>query len=146
MSVRALFILFLITMPSIAMACSCLEPNDKTASESYKKSDVIVKGRIQSASSGWSEMGPMVKIEVIDVIKGNEVPDIITSNYNNFPAACGHDLKAGEEAIFALYDTRSLTVTNNNLRGYGFRMMVSCHQNQVRHYIENLPEKMDIAP
>jgi hypothetical protein len=142
MIIRFLFIaLLFVPVPSIAMACSCLEPNDKTAAESYKKADIIVSGKILSASGGWSEMGPMLKIEVIDVIKGDNIPDIMTVNYNNLPAACGHDLKAGDEAIFALYDTRSLTVTNNNVRGYGFRMMVSCHQYQVKHYLDKINKK-----
>ena len=131
------FLVILILIPSFAMACSCVAPKNDLALEYYEKTDVIIKGKIISASGGWSTMGPMTKIEVIEIIKGDDIPHTMTVNYNNLSAACGHDLVEGEENIFAIYDTRSLVITDNNSRGYGFRLMSSCHQIQIRHYLQN---------
>ena len=137
MILRGITFALLFFIPSLVMACGCVAPNRELSQEFFAKTDVIVKGRIISVSGGWSAMGPMAKIEIIEVIKGKNIPEIMTANYNNMAAACGHDLVEGAEDIFGFYDTRSLVIADNNSRGYGFRLMNSCHQSQIRYYLEN---------
>lgn len=120
-----------------ALACRCVAPNDKLAEQSYNEADIVVNAEILNVSDGWDNTGPLVKMKINSVIKGDEIPDEITANYNDTTAACGNEFAVGEKYIIALYDTRSLLLTANNSRGYGFRVMISCHQNQVRYYINN---------
>lgn len=128
-------LLCFVAMP--AWACRCLAPSDDHAMMSYQEADVVVKATITSASEGFSNLGPILKMDVIDVIKGEDIPESITANYNNVTAACGNEFTVEQDYIVALYDTRSLILADSNPRGYGFRVMVSCHQNQIRYYLKN---------
>lgn len=118
-------------------ACSCVAPTMEQGALSFNKSDVIVKGIVTEDSMGWGGRKPMIKLTVEDVIKGKNIPEEITIDYNANTAACGNDFTVNEKYVLALYDTRALTLSDDNKRGYGFRVMVSCHQMQIRNYIEH---------
>ena len=123
--------------PSIALACECLPPSDEMAKKSYEDADIVIKASIMQASKGWSVTGPIARLQVLSIYKGENVPDIITINYNNQPSACGMALEEGNTTTLALYDTRSLVLNSSNTRGFGFRSMISCSQDQVQYYIDN---------
>ena len=115
-------------------ACSCMAPTEKQAYKAYKDTDIIIKGKILAKSGGWESSGPLIKIDVSDIYKGTNIPDVIMVNYNSNTAACGNHFEIDKDYIIALYDTRSLTLNDENTRGYGFRVMSSCHQYQIQHY------------
>ena len=121
-----------------AWACQCLPPSIEKAKKSYDDADVVIDAKVTNLSGGWGSTSPMVKLQVNTVIKGNDIPKLITADYNENHAACGNDFTVGQTAIIALYDTRSLMVTDANARGYGFRVMISCHQEQVRYYVDRM--------
>lgn len=123
-------------------ACKCAAPNNALAKISYDKADIVIKAHAVYTSDGWDDTGPLLKIRVDEVIKGHNIPDEITANYNDHTAACGNYFEQGTDYIIALYDTRSLILTDNNSRGYGFRVMISCEQYQVRHYINHIQSKI----
>lgn len=133
--------IFLCLLAFPALACRCVAPSMDQGMVSYQEADIIIKGTVTSSSNGFSDTGPMLKIDIIDVIKGDNIPSAITANFNNVTAACGNEFTVGDDYIIALYDTRSLTLSDNNARGFGFRVMISCHQDQIRHYIENLEKE-----
>lgn len=135
------FLLFIISA-SHGWACSCTAPNKDSSKEAFAQSDVVIDAEIISASKGWSEIGPLLKVRSNKIYKGENIPDIMMINYNDHTAACGNQFKSGDNAILAIYDTRSVNLDDNNTRGYGFRLMVSCQQSQVRHYIKkyDLPD------
>ena len=122
-------------------ACSCMEPSKETAIESYNQSDVIVRASVVEVSEGFSSLGPLVRLDVHEVIKGKDIPDFITANYNINLAACGQRFTEGEEVVLALYDTRDVRLRVDNARGYGFRVMISCYQQDVRYFLDNLENK-----
>lgn len=119
-----------------SLACSCLAPNDKTATDAFNKADVIVKAEVVAASEGFSERGPLLQLDIKEVIKGQDVPDFITANYNLNLPACGHRFEPEQRVTLALYDTRDVELRRDNARGYGFRVMISCYQDQVRYFLE----------
>lgn len=133
--IALVLLLSFISLP--ALACSCMAPNAESAMESYNEADVVVEAKILNTSDGWDNTGPLVKMRIIDVIKGQDILDEITVNYNNVPANCGNEFFEDETYIVGLYDTRSVVLSESNARGYGFRMMVSCHQEGIRYYIKN---------
>lgn len=128
-------------MPSVAMACQCMPPSDELAQKSFEDSDIVVNGIVTQVSGGWGSQEPMIKLQINTIYKGGNIPDIITVNYNENSAACGNDFEPNQSVTIALYDTRSLMVTEANTRGYGFRAMISCHQYQVRHYVDTMMGK-----
>lgn len=125
-----------------AIACSCIAPSIEGGRKSFKEADVVINGTIIEKSGGWQSMRPIVKIQIHEIFKGNNIPDIITADYNPSTAACGNELKVNTTYDLALYDTRSIMVTDGNNRGYGFRVMISCHQDQVRYYLRNKDKKI----
>lgn len=122
---------------SSAWACSCVAPTMIEGAKSFNTTDIIVKGIVTEDSMGWEGRRPIITFEIEDVMKGQNIPDNITIDYNPSTAACGHNFTVGEDYILALYDTRTINLTDENKRGYGFRIMTSCHQTQVRNYIQN---------
>lgn len=136
-----LFIIFFCGLAFPAKACECLAPTLEQGKKSYDGADIVIKAKILSVSAGWGSTSPIVKLQVNNVIKGDNVPNIITANYNENHVACGNEFTLNQTAIIALYDTRPLMVTAANMRGYGFRVMMSCHQDQVRYYLKKQPEK-----
>jgi len=133
---RYLFLILFIFIATPALSCSCISPTIEEGEKSYNKSDVIIKGTIIENSNGWQGRKPILKIKVDDVIKGRDIPDQITVDYNPNTAACGNEFIANKGYVLALYDTRTLMLSDDNKRGYGFRVMVSCHQMQIRNYIK----------
>jgi len=126
------------------MACRCVPPSQEQGIKSYNEANVIIKGTVLNASEGFSQLGPIIKIKVNEIIKGKNVPDEIIANYNDVTAACGNIFEVEKDYVIALYDTRSLQLTDSNSRGYGFRVMVSCHQSQVLEYLKSLEIKNNI--
>jgi hypothetical protein len=124
-----------------AMACRCMAPSDELAANSFKEADSVIEATVLSASAGWGSTAPIIKFQVKNVIKGHDIPDLITADYNPNSAACGNNYEIGETVIVALYDTRSLIINDANTRGYGFRVMISCHQEQVEHYVKHMIDK-----
>jgi hypothetical protein len=132
------FILFtfaiFITTTSFALACSCLKPDDKESAKHFNEADIVIYARIINPSKGFTQAGPLLNVETLHVIKGQDVPKTMNINYNNNAAACGHVFEKGEEAILAIYDTRQ--ISSSQTRGYGFRLMSLCQQYQVRHHVK----------
>ena len=135
-----LFILLCFS-PLPALACSCVKPNMEQGQKSFENSDIVIKATVLSISKGFKGSGPMMKLKVDELIKGDNIPDAISVNYNSSLSACGNNYDVGSEYIFALYDTRSVILNPNNTRGYGYRVMISCHQNQVKYYIDHRKNK-----
>jgi hypothetical protein len=124
-----------------AMACSCLAPYDEQAKDAFEKADIIAEFNIINASKGWGSAGPIAQIEPIKIYKGENIPETINTNYNNNVTTCGNILKGQETLLLGLYDTRDIELRADNARGYGFRVMHSCYQGNIRYYIENLYEE-----
>lgn len=128
---------------SQAQACECKAPRPQKAAKAYNDADIIVNGKIDTVSGGFHELGPMVRIKINKVIKGNDNPEMITANYNPNTYVCGHEFKKGEEHTLALYDTRGLGVTDRNTRGYGYRVMIACDQKLVKHHMKQMNLDLD---
>jgi len=124
-----------------AMACSCLAPNKDSAQQTYQQADIIIRANIGSVSLGWNGLSPRVRLNVLDVMRGNRVPDLITAEYNTNTAACGQNFRAGEDVILALYDIRDPSLLADNDYGYGFRVMTSCDQAQIQYFLETIIDK-----
>lgn len=136
-------IIILFIMVNTAMACQCLPDDEKLSKDAWKETNFVVKARVLSISGGWNGLGPRTRIEIMDKIKGDDIPDTILVNYNDNAMACGHQLYKGQERLFALYDTRDVGVTDTNLRGFGFRMTNLCHHKKIEFYMNNM---MDDTP
>jgi len=141
MGVRIVIFILAIFFSFSALACSCVAPNMEQGTKAYNQSDVVLKGTITNKSDGWEGLRPLITVNVIDVIKGYDIPENLTADYNKNTAACGNNFNVGDDYIIAMFDTRSLILTDENIRGYGFRAMPSCHQYQVRDYIKNKQKK-----
>lgn len=122
-------------MAEAVYPCMCYDYTEKRGAKSFFDADVVIGGDIVKASEGFSNLGPLLKITPVEIYKGNNLPELMTANYNSTPAACGNRFAVGEHYIIALYDTRTIGVQNNNTRGYGFRVMYSCVQDEVRRYL-----------
>ena len=135
------FILYMLMgLTSInVLACECIPTTDQMAEKSFTEADLVVKATLVSPSPGWGSNSGLVRVHIEEVIKGEEdLPEIITVNYNSNSAVCGHEFTEGQKGIFAMYDTRSIGLTNEGNRGYGFRMLVSCDQVNVRHHVDKM--------
>jgi hypothetical protein len=142
MKIAALLItLFMFFTPQIVQACECLQPTREQAAKTYEDADIIINARIINPSRGFTQAGPIVTIEVLEVIKGNNFPNEMKVNYNPNAAACGTELIHEEQRVVALYDTRALGPSIANTRGYGFRLMSACQQLAVQEALKNLQEK-----
>ena len=131
-------VIMVLLTSSTVMACSCPEPTEDQAKAAYADTEVIVRARIIQVSGGWGTMTPIMRLEVIEKLKGDNIPTVMMANYNNNMAACGYDYQEGDEDIIALYDTRDIGLTDNNSRGYGFRVMSSCHAEAVKYFINTI--------
>ena len=136
-------ILFLFIGVPLAQACKCYPPNNELAEQAYFDADIIIRAKVINPSKGFTQSGPILSVETLEVIKGRDVPNMINMNYNPTLAACGNHFEADDEAIMAVYDTRQLSLST--ARGYGFRLMSSCQQDYVRHYLENIKKTNDLT-
>ena len=138
------YILFsILFIPVYAMACTCMPVEANQARAAYDRADIIIKARVMQVSPGWGSNGPLLKAQIIEVIKSDTesdlIPEIISVNYNSNPEACGYtDMMVDKEYIMALYDTRQISLTNANARGYGYRMMNKCELNLIEYHLNQL--------
>lgn len=133
----SLIILFTLYAPA-SHACTCKPIKPSESEKFYNEADAIVTGEIKTISGGFGGQGPMIKMDVENVIKGENIPDLLTANYNIHPHLCGHEFNVGETHTLALYDTRGLGITRENTRGYGFRVMISCFQEAIKKQLEKM--------
>lgn len=124
----------LVSMP--AWACRCMAPNDELAINAYSEADIVIYAEIINPSKGFAQSGPMVSVKVTDVIKGRDVPENMNLNYNNVTAACGNYYETGQKVLIGIYDNHSVSA-NQSTRGYGYRVMSSCQQAYIQHYVDN---------
>ena len=127
-----IFILFSATN---AHACKCYPANNELGEQTYLDADIIIYAKVINPSKGFTQAGPILTVETMDIIKGDDIPKILNMNYNPTITACGNHFSVDEEAILAIYDTRELASTMT--QGYGFRLMSSCQQDYVRHHIQD---------
>jgi hypothetical protein len=131
------FVLFLLVISMPAYACKCSVLSQEYGLKTTQKADIIIKGEITSVSHGLANAGPIIKIKPLEIIKGDiDLKDIIRVTYNSNLQACGHSFTEGQTGTWGLYDTRGMPYDVLNRKGYGFRMMTACDQNQIQNYIQ----------
>lgn len=129
--------LMIVTMTP-AYACRCSAPTDARNVQSMNDANIIIQGEIIEVSHSFGNIGPVVKVKISDILKGEKLnkEQIITIAYNMNTASCGHFFETGNVGTWGLYDTRAMPDGNMTLKAYGFRMMASCDQYQIQNYFK----------
>jgi hypothetical protein len=132
----------MIMQVSSAWACTCMRPDDENALNSFQNAGHIIKAEVQLISKGWRGSGPLATLKILETHKGElEKDDVIVVQYNPSAAACGNALEEGQTYVLGMYDVRSFDTTRPSVGDY--RVMNSCEQMQIRHYINNVMKKED---
>ena len=134
--------MMMVLAPSFAWACRCYPPDDTVASKAYEEADIVIRAEIINPSKGFTQSGPLLTVNTIDVIKGENVPATLNLNYNNVPAACGSYFEKGQITVIGIYDTRDMSKTDA-ARGYGYRLMSSCQLDYIRYYVDHMKTQQE---
>jgi len=129
-------LLIMVSLPSMVQACSCRKPDVSSALEDYNKADIVLRVKAIEFSKGWNASGPLVTFQILETYKTNQaLGDTITAKNNPLTAACGNEINPDTEYVFGLWDLQKAGYEVKNAIGY--RVMHSCAQQGVQHYIEN---------
>jgi hypothetical protein len=87
-----------------ANACSCPEPTDELAEETYGFMDYIFEGEVKTLRPKALRRSPLVTIEITRRYKGDFISSDMIFAYNSLENTCGNPLEVGQVVTLGAYD------------------------------------------
>lgn len=108
-----------------AYACSCAEPSEEIAKDTYDAMDYVFEAEVLRLSPMMQNRPPIAILKITRLYKGELDRKELGFAYNSHLSACGLNLKAGQLITVGAYD----------LPNSQPRLTHSCAQMAIRKYL-----------